>query len=147
MAQEEFYLKKMQRISASALFLAEKCCFRLCQTMEPTVYAYDPITGFHPPVVPLDVRLGLTKPSSNHNLRWGILSAGKAANDFTIALKFAGHKVEAIGARDIGELSSVVPSIGVSVSGPQAQDLSSLPRRSRGEFWGSPRNPTGLRLV
>lgn len=70
---------------------------------------YDVQLGYHPSVIPLDIRLGLTtspgddQPAS-HPLRWGILATGKVAHDFTQVLKYlslsAGrHAIAAVGSR------------------------------------------------
>ena len=75
---------------------------------------YNAHLGYHPSVVPLDIRLGLTtapdedspetKDPSSKPLRWGILATGKVAHDFTQVLKFlsltAGrHAIVAVGSR------------------------------------------------
>ena len=54
----------------------------------PGPYLFDPALGYHPPVVPLDLKLGLTKPAhpGDKPLRWGILACGKVAHDFTQVL-------------------------------------------------------------
>ena len=78
---------------------------------------YDTSLGYHPSIVPLDIRLGLTNKSpqvdntqSTKALRWGILGCSKVAHDFTQALKFLSsnnlpHEVIAIGSRDIHRAS------------------------------------------
>ncbi len=87
---------------------------------------YNAHLGYHPSVIPLDIRLGLTTSPSNDEsadshdspeakdskgpspspqpLRWGILATGKVAHDFTQVLKFlsltAGrHAIVAVGSR------------------------------------------------
>lgn len=67
---------------------------------------YNFTLGYHEGVPPLDLRLGLTKPSPKREggrpLRWGILACGKVAHDFTQALKMVaplGHAVVAVAAR------------------------------------------------
>ena len=78
----------------------------------PVVDEYDAVLGYHPSVVPLDIRLGLTAteaPSSSSSqqqpLRWGILATGKVAHDFCQVLKFlsttrgGGHEIVAVGSR------------------------------------------------
>jgi len=69
-------------------------------------HPYDHALGYHPGVIPLDLRLGLTKPSlpaGDRPLRWGILACGKVAHDFTQALKMVaaplGHAVAACATR------------------------------------------------
>jgi dihydrodiol dehydrogenase / D-xylose 1-dehydrogenase (NADP) len=67
------------------------------------VNEYDPALGYHPSVIPLDIRLGIT----DHNqkkLRWGILGCSKVAHDFTQALKFLRskglpHEIVAVGSK------------------------------------------------
>ena len=75
----------------------------------PAIDNYDANLGYHPSVIPLDIRLGLTTSPSDDQpasqpLRWGILATGKVAHDFTQVLKFlsltAGrHAVVAVGSR------------------------------------------------
>ncbi|KAL7524757.1 hypothetical protein ACHAWF_001071 [Thalassiosira exigua] len=67
---------------------------------------YDPALGYHPSVIPLDVRLGLTTPApSGPPLRWGVLGCSKVAHDFVQALKYLSiacglpHSVVAVGSR------------------------------------------------
>lgn len=60
--------------------------------VDTLVDTYDFELGYHASVPPLDVRLGQTEPRSSSDsnsrpIRWGILSTGKAAHDFTQALK------------------------------------------------------------
>ena len=81
---------------------------------------YNAHLGYHPSVIPLDIRLGLTtspsddqpafhdsleaKVPSPQPLRWGILATGKVAHDFTQVLKFLSlttgrHAIVAVGSR------------------------------------------------
>ena len=89
---------------------------------------YNTHLGYHPSVIPLDIRLGLTtapsddKPADSHDspgandspgakdpsspqaLRWGVLATGKVAHDFTQVLKFLSltarrHAIVAVGSR------------------------------------------------
>lgn len=71
---------------------------------------YNVNLGYHPSVPPLDIRLGITKSplvskKSVLPLRWGILATGKAAHDFTQALKFLSqhlpHNIAAVGSRSM----------------------------------------------
>ena len=76
--------------------------------MPPTsVDEYDAQLGYHPSVIPLDIRLGVSSsPAGGEDvvLRWGIIATGKVAHDFTQVLKFlsisAGrHAAVAVGSR------------------------------------------------
>ena len=73
----------------------------------PSIYEYDYHLGYHPEVVPLDIRLGLTSPPAEGDddaLRWGIMATGKVAHDFAQVLKFlcltnGRHALLAVGSR------------------------------------------------
>jgi dihydrodiol dehydrogenase / D-xylose 1-dehydrogenase (NADP) len=69
---------------------------------------FDQSLGYHPSVIPIDIRLGITSSggpiSEQRKLRWGILGCSKVAHDFTQALKYLRwnglpHEIVAVGSR------------------------------------------------
>ena len=62
----------------------------------------------HAPVLPLDIRLGLTKPlGADQKVRWAVLGTGRVAHDFVQALKSTqGAEVVVVAARNAERLAA-----------------------------------------